>query len=271
MDDVKNTKYKLQGQCTYCKGPCKASAKRCMACREKQIKQALIDKQTAREKARQALLDRPCKHCGKPINTLDKRQVKCGLHCSGTKKVVTCDVCGKPVEKYKSQIGKFRINCCSDDCQRVWAGKCGKDWEQASIKARKRWTRERRKQRRKNNKWLCSIARKLSCSTIENKDWKYRIRTRLSSANGRKRKGRNRHCKPSGSVLAAIRRIESKRKYFELSAWQKKIGNKLSNVAHRRRRKVEIKRIKGRSDLQETRGVWVQLCFDWLEDQPRML
>lgn len=164
MADVKNTKYRLQGQCTYCQGPCKANAKRCMECRKKQIKQAIVEKRNEKERARQALLNRPCRHCGKPINTLDRRQVKCGLRCPVFTKVkVQCVICGRQVERYPSHLIDHNGACCSNKCQQIWAGRCGrgrvltKDWQERSRKAKLIWRRaysfKRRRRRSIDYQW----------------------------------------------------------------------------------------------------------------------
>lgn len=47
------------------------------------VKDTLAPKQIARAEKHEELRNRPCKHCGKPIGTIDPRQVKCGLNCPG--------------------------------------------------------------------------------------------------------------------------------------------------------------------------------------------
>ena len=105
----------------------------------------LTPKQIAMAQRHATLRARPCRDCGRPVNTLDKRQVKCGLRCpafeAGNKLVdVACCVCKKVVKKLSSQVRQF--NCCSLKCQRVWAGKCGADWSSKSKEARVRFRRQ---------------------------------------------------------------------------------------------------------------------------------
>jgi len=269
MVKVKDTesKYAKRGQCGFCLAPCKSGAKQCMKCRTNRPKEKTRIKRALEH---ERLLNRPCKKCGNPINSLDKRQVKCGLRCPGYREFVSCCVCGSMVQKYKGEVRDK--NCCSLNCQRKHAleinrGRLKVNWDKRSLNAKLNWNKNQSRTRSLANKWskdLCSKILRINKSNIKDV-WEYRISTRLSSAKGRAVK-RAKKCVASDSIERALKRIIQKRNYFEMDCLSKKIGNKLSNISHRRRRKNEIKRIKGRSNTKENNGLWVQMCFDWVGD-----
>lgn len=121
------------------------------------VKDTLTRKKIARAERHAALKARPCKHCGKPIGTIDKRQVVCSKECgfrSRTLQRVTvqCVVCCKPVIRTASHAKQFKAACCSDECQQIWAGRCGKGKKTGMArKARKRWKLAFGFARKKNN------------------------------------------------------------------------------------------------------------------------
>jgi predicted nucleic acid-binding Zn ribbon protein len=111
-----------------------------------------------RDLARNALLNRPCKVCGEPIGTTEKRQVVCSLECghNGRKKqraVFKCTVCGNAVTRYANHLERYNSVACSKKCQKVLAGKAGKDHGRASEKAKTKWHKERTKSRKAANEW----------------------------------------------------------------------------------------------------------------------
>lgn len=105
-----------------------------------------------------------CKTCGIQFETPDKRQLVCSRECghkgrSKGKKIYRCCVCDKQVDRYVRQQEKQKFVACSVACQKVIAGRAGKDTVRASIHAKTRWYKKRSAERRSANKWW-----KLCCS-----------------------------------------------------------------------------------------------------------
>jgi len=268
MVDMKNRKYEGQGQCSNCSGPIKLGGKCCRQCRKANAKQ----RREAKALRKQLLSQRLCRKCGKPIGNLDPRQVYCSRGCVKLERVsVTCLVCGKTIERTTEALKRHPNACCSLECQRQHAlvenhsQKDGPDWHRRSLEARKRWREQKRRQRRIAG-WYGAVSRKLSDIAPNKVDgWMAAVRSRLSSHAGRVSK-RPKDDKHSQSVYEAIERLDRRRSWFDRPGWYKKIANKLSNSTKRRRRKHEVKRIKGCGDTQQDRGVWSQMRFDWLAD-----
>ena len=94
----------------------------------------------------------PCKGCGGPVRTSLKKPY-CSHECRNKHKLDTfewktcgCAACGKQVTK--KVYFKYPQNAlvCSTECQRVWAGMCGKgvrtDWVARSKKAKLLWKKQ---------------------------------------------------------------------------------------------------------------------------------
>ena len=127
------------------------------------------------------LLARPCKTCGQPINSFDKRQVRCQLNCPGMKVEVSCCICGKAKEVYKSQIKEN--HCCSLECQRHFAlvdnrGITKPNWTARSKEAKKNWKKQEEKRRRCSSKkfrfWKISKASSQYIRTKQPTEWQKR-------------------------------------------------------------------------------------------------
>jgi hypothetical protein len=110
--------------------------------------------------------------------------------------------------------------------------------------------------------------KKCKQSQVDTNGWKYRVALRLNAAGGRKRRKRV-GAKASSTVEQALRKIREKRKLFELSDWEKKIGWKLSSHKARRARKEneqKLRQVEGVSSRCQDKGKWVQVCFEWVAD-----
>jgi hypothetical protein len=235
-------------------------------------------KPTPPKNVRDELRNRPCKVCGNKINSTSVHKVTCSAECGReSQKVervkVSCCNCGKVVEKYPCHVREN--NCCSDDCQRKWAGSCGVDWLCRSKKAKTKWKEDRRNQRFNSSLyglWNKSIRRQLLRARPQEKQdaWTAAINVRFTSSRGRD-VVKKQTLKPSGSIDKALARIDSKRVWFSKDEWDKKLSNKLSSLSSRRRRKRNAKGIKDCSSSTEARGVAVQMCFDWMEDHASVL
>jgi len=201
---------------------------------------------------RQDRLSRPCKRCGKPLNSLRtgrKVAVFCSTECRvGSKKAelreVQCCVCEKHivrrVEKSASDGAKF---CCSRECQRVWAGHCGIKWIGRSAKARIRFRFQRSRSRKRNSDsyrfWvLCKNGLKQQNQDV----W---IR-RCESASGLLRErfiGESRNCKPVKSWKCCIRREATRVKsqwnnQILKGEWEWKAISVASGLRRRKRKKL---------------------------------
>ena len=235
-----------------------------------------------KEQSRTIAPAKPCKVCGKAIGTNDKRQVVCSKECghkgrTQQKVELPCCNCGKKIERYKSRLEFRSVFACSLECQRQYAlienhSTAGKtDWIKKSAEAKKRWNVIDSRKRRLCNPWMRKIRKKLDkCkeSKVDTKSWKYRVALRLNAAVGRKRR-KQVEAKASRTVEQALRKIREKRKLFELSDWEKKIGWKLSSHKARRARKENAQKhgqVEGVSGRCQDKGKWVQVCFEWVAD-----
>jgi len=226
---------------------------------------------------------RKCKRDGCSVMVRASARTYCCKECKvvskaskkAAKTVATnCCVCGATVVRVVYAKSR-RSFCCSLECQRRWSmvlnhSKAG-DFNPAkkSAKAKKLYYQKRSALRRAKwlSGWGLEIKNRLSksTSTPPTDAW-------LKAIGGRIRAGRGRDVvsrqikNPSGSIQKALERVVLKRLWFSKPDWEKKIGNKLSSMKSRRRRKKNAKRIKDCGDHEETRRVWVQVCFNWVGD-----
>lgn len=220
---------------------------------------------------RQERLNRPCKRCGKPLNSLTKSQVACTGGCLGWNKAVDveCKVCGIVFEATEGRLKKFGDLCCSKTCQSQLAlvdNRCRikVDWDKRSRKAKEKWKRVSSKMRR--SLWFNAVKARLSKIGYRPSDsWHAAVSSRLSTSLGRERV-RSQKARHSQSVREALSRVDRKREWHESSALYKKVVNKLSNNRKRRARKNVRKREKSSENRCEDKGVWVQMCLDWMDD-----
>lgn len=239
--------------------------------------------QEAKKKEAAALPSRLCKTCGRPIGTKDRRQVVCSKDCASQrlkkkKAVVACCICGKMVERYRKALETRDKFACSNRCQKVWAGLRGagrlarvgsREWQSAQDKARKKWYRNQSRRRRERNVWFVAVSKKPKRQhSPDCQSWEYRVALRLGSSTGRTRRKKI-VFKHSRTVEQALTRLRNRRKYFELTDWQKKVGFKLSSHKARRSRKGEAKRkqdVKGFAGGRQDSEGWSQVCFEWVGD-----
>jgi len=135
------------------------------------------------------LKKRPCKYCGKPIGTIDSRQVVCSRECGFKSRtlqrlVVNCLVCNSPVTRTSSHLKTYKGACCSLECQRQRALKerhssqfIEVDWHGKSLKAKRKWkaldTRKRKANSTAYKYWLkCNIP-----DEVDLGDWERRCNT----------------------------------------------------------------------------------------------
>ena len=224
-----------------------------------------------------------CRGCGTRFPTSLKKPY-CSNECRLRHKPIQhrkfqgeCCVCGKQVVRrvYKN---RKRV-CCSLECQRKLALSINKggpetDWLVRSKKARGKWISASRKVRScasGENKWQNAIRKGLARiksiakKNVVNDRWHHALLNRFSSHRGRD-VVRKQHLKPSGSISRALTRVDCERAWFSKDEWNKKLGNKLSSLSSRRRRKRNAKRVKNSVSEEKTGSVTVQMCFDWLAD-----
>ncbi len=238
--------------------------------------------QKRKDQERTDLLAKPCKVCGKAIGTNDKRQVVCSRNCAfqnlrkGRIEVKCCN-CGKSVFRYEAALKIRSVFSCSLKCQRQYAlvenhSTASKvDWLSKSAKAKRNWKASDSKRRRLCNPWMRKIRSKLDkckASKVDTEGWEYRIAVRLNAAIGRETR---KQINPphSRTIEQAIRKIRQKRKLFELSEWEKKIGWKLSSHKARRSRKRNAQKqrqVEGFGHPLQNQGKWIQVCFEWVGD-----
>jgi len=221
-----------------------------------------------------------CKFCGKVIPGSYERNPKAKVYCdkscrdkktASNKMAVECCVCGKPIERYRNALNVRDKFACSATCQRVVAGRAGKDWASRSKEARKRWVCRDRKARKERNPWWKVVGKKIDkakCVKYDCSSWEYRVALRLECSTARKSR-KFIQSRPSGSVLKALARIEYKRAYWRLDDWHKKAGYKLSSHKARRSRKsgpFNETTVEGWASGSQDQGKWQQMCFEWLGD-----
>lgn len=236
--------------------------------------------QAKKKQAASDLLLRPCKTCGKPIGSKDKRQVVCSKRCghdgrSQGKVLIECAVCGKQVERYARQASKFKVACCSLECQRQHAlnenhsSKTRKDWSKSQVKARKDWRIKQQRERQGKNTWF--VAAKKSLKKVLGRhlpdfdSWEYRVGLRIATHKGRS-SSKPVTPKHSRTIEQALRKVRARRKQFERSDWHKSVATKLSSHKSRRRAKHERSRknIESVASGRQDSSQWSQVCFEWM-------
>lgn len=230
----------------------------------------------------------PCKQCGVAIIGSEKKPgLGCKRYCSVAcrhktaaekRTEVQCCVCGKAIIRAAWDLAKRDRFCCGLACQRQLSmvdnhsSNCrDKDWLTASQNAKVKYKQQQSNKRaiqfcRDVRRALANLANRTGARTPE-KTWESAILQRIIAGRGRVRHRQMRVSRASGGVYKALARIAQRRRYHELSEWEKRIGNKLSNSTKRRRRKHENKRIKSERDTPAIDATWVQVCFDWMADQ----
>lgn len=114
----------MRSACSNCGRKANKSNLLCSFCRSSAVRQNERQQRLAK---RQALLERPCRGCGKPINKLDKRSVYCCRDCGKLGRVVVqCVVCSKDIVRTTSEVERFPTACCSRRCQLSWAARSQK-------------------------------------------------------------------------------------------------------------------------------------------------
>lgn len=226
-----------------------------------------------------------CGNCGVPVYGSSKpkkghKHRYCGMECYAAHArvhpivVEPCVVCGIEVTR-RGKRGS--VVACGLECQRKWSGR-STDWIKRSLKAKAKWYRAESRRRRLRRE--APIKRALARVRQRTKSWHdrqsgeglwlYKIRTRVSM--NRNRKARPRQATKDESyrtdtqlIRSAIKQLKRKRRYHSQCPWLKKIGNKMSNLAKRRRRK-HVGKERRKSDLSEDRKARVQMCFEWDAD-----
>ena len=203
-------------------------------------------------KERTERLERRCKTCGKCMNSLDVRQLVCCRACghkgrSKGKATYSCHVCGKQVDRYVRQQQRQKFVACSTACQKVIAGRAGKDLLKASLRAKKRWRKRRSTERRAANHWvrLCdSQLAKIKNSTQLEDAWEKRCN---SAVVGLQRRAiakpvsiREEECNSwKCSIQQQIVSSRQQKKQALLMPWDRKVLNAVSSLAKRRRNRFE--------------------------------
>jgi hypothetical protein len=149
------------------------------------------------------------------------------------------------------------------------SGSVNADWKLRSDRAKKQWKKRQRKLRLSSERgaWLYGISQKLHVQDTKKScgsDWEKAINVRINSCRGRD-VVRKKTYKISGSPSLALARLEARRMWFEKPEWPKKIGNKLSSMKSRRRRKNNVKSKQGRTAFEKAGGKRIQMCFDWMD------
>lgn len=87
----------------------------CRSCHKLKIQ----ERREALDRSRKALKDRKCKHCGKVMNSLDRRQVVCSVKCRGpsTKVACLCSECGSEFFRNPGRLKRYGRCFCSRSCQ----------------------------------------------------------------------------------------------------------------------------------------------------------
>ena len=250
----------------------------CMKCRGRRIKEIAKERKDRLDRLRK----RKCPKCSEEINSIDARKVFCSKRCSDASKkhemiCVKCTVCGITLERCKRKIESRKQFCCSLECQRqlalvenrgrikklptnvklptLWRCDCGELNQHKNCSNKNCFLRKIRRELRK------ALDRRKAVEFQES--WDYAIASRLSSGRGRV-KSKTKRGIQGFNASGAVNSIAARRKYAELCFWEKKIGNKLSNMAKRRKRKHESKKSNRFTSQTETYRQRVQMCFNWM-------
>ncbi len=203
-----------------------------------------------RQVGREALKNRPCKVCGKPLNTMDKRQVVCSKECghkgrSRTTKIMSCVICGNPLRRYDTTTNA----ACSITCQRTWAASQqhmdGQDrrWKQHVSQVKQRWYRDRSQERRNANQWVqICVTQRNSVSAAKQTEWKKRCNAAVvclvSRCEPMIHVTRREKCsKWSGLIAGQMKQMIATIRKNSRDPWDRKVLNAVSSLAKRRRRR----------------------------------
>lgn len=199
-----------------------------------------------RKNASDNLLQRPCKVCGKPMRSKDKRQVTCSLECGHAGRIkptveLGCSVCGKTVTRYASALEKRDQFACSPECQRVIAGRAGKDLKKASERAKTKWYRGRSLQRRRANKWWARCCDQSSMLLDKNDDDRWIRRCRSAATQLRYRSHetvKHKQKELPETWQEAIIKAFVMKKQQPPEIWSKKCASVASNLKLRKRKQT---------------------------------
>ena len=185
-----------------------------------------------------------CKTCGVHFKTVDKRQRVCSRACghkgrSKGKAVYKCAVCGKQSERYVREQERHKFVACSVACQKVIAGRAGKDLVKASMRAKNRWYNRRSVERRAANHWVrfcgSQLARLNSVLQAE-QVWERRCNAAIVSL----RKRTKSQCGKSKRVIEtwddAIQKAYLEKTNCPQSTWSKKCSSIVLNLKRRQRK-----------------------------------
>ena len=205
--------------------------------------------QDAKRKASIQLSTRPCKICGRPLKTSDKRKVVCSVECGyesmrKPKVCVDCCICGKQIKRYQSQVAKRDNFCCSLECQRKHSlvenrGAPEKDWRKHSTEARKKWKKQQSGRRAQANKWWQACVKNNSKFFVSSLlGWQSKCMTASATLNQRAVVRREQEWKLSClSWNATIKRHRNIAKMrmarIELPNWERKCCSVARNIKHR--------------------------------------
>lgn len=204
------------------------------------------------DEERSRRLSRCCKACGKCMHSLDLRKTSCSNTCGQKARrkptvVVPCSLCGKLVVRYADHTHKRQRFACSLDCQRVIAGKAGKDHVKASLKAKKKWHRKQSARRRTRNQWLgacISAVLRLSTTTVQS-EWARKccsvstmLRHRRSVLRSR---GQRRIATWREAISTQQDAIKARVVRAEHTAWERKCETTARSMQHRIQRKRQHK------------------------------
>lgn len=179
---------------------------------------------------RERRLNRCCKTCGKCMNSLDARKIVCSAECghkgrSKGKAFYECAVCGKHVERYVRSQEKQSHVACSRPCQKVIAGRAGKDIVSASLKAKGAWHRNESARRRKANQWVQACDKEALSLVNAN-----------SSQTVWERK-----CASVSTMLRHRILLQTKQPQIDASTWLQQISTQLNSLNQKAKRAAQSK------------------------------
>lgn len=188
-----------------------------------------------------------------------------------------CAVCGKEVTRRKHHKKEFNAKVCSLLCQQKWrvsvlnakTERARKERKEEKVKEKAKRFAERKDQLKLSvywSAWMRSQTRYMSQLNYYSDVWFTKIYSRLCTARPVPIKRHRKFKYNSSGEARAIYAINRKLRYMQQDAWIAKIGNRLSNHSKRLRRKNESKKANSIAHQGETRGKWIQMCFDWLVD-----
>lgn len=192
---------------------------------------------------------RKCKTCGCDFVSKDKRQVVCSRECghkgrSKGKVKYSCCVCGKQVDRYVRQQEKQAFVACGAACQKVIAGRAGKDNVRASIRAKTRWYKKRSAERRAANKWWKLCCSGFMTNKTQEDEWRRRCANAVTCmamrAEPKETQLKDSKCDSwECSIKQQTARLRCEKKQSRLSPWKRKVLNAISSLAKRQRRRAK--------------------------------